>query len=90
MNKHLKQANIKFPEYWNEELVIEKLQTLRDEELYEFFGCSNKQSFTRKMNPFFPKKDQKTSFFKYLKDALDTPIKEIKVKIREEPYPYNG
>jgi hypothetical protein len=68
--QQLKDNKIIFPNYWDQEKVVKAITTLDTFDLYEYFGCANAASFTRKMNPYFPERPKHVSFGKYLRDIL--------------------
>ena len=61
---------INIPDYWDTDKVINAFDKLDTYELYEYFGCSNAASFTRKMKPVFPMRPEKTPYAKYVKSLL--------------------
>lgn len=72
-NQILKQAGIQFPDFWDEDKVINALTTMDTYDLYDYFGCSNSTSFTRMMKPHMPKRPERTSYAKYIRDLLAEP-----------------
>lgn len=76
MDKRLSNAQIKFPKYWQEELVLESIQNLHNEDLLELFECANNAALTRKLNPCFPNRPARVTFRQYIKDLLEQPEPE--------------
>lgn len=74
-NNKLKDAQIDFPKYWDEDGVINALQHLHDDDLADYLGCGNKAAVARKLNPCFPNKPARVSFRAYIMEVLAAPDK---------------
>jgi hypothetical protein len=75
MQQQLKDDGVNFPEWFKEELIVDKLLNLHGEELYEYFGVKTSAALSRKFNPHFPNRPARQSFCDYIKAQLAKPVK---------------
>ena len=72
----LTSLDIKFPEHWHYENALTAFQTLETEELYKYFNCKNRLSFSRLMQPVCPNRIDGMSHAEYIRTVLSINLEK--------------